>query len=80
MKFLSIAGTAAMFLVGGSILVHGIPPLHHAAESAAAAAAAVEPLGNVLGFLTSMALDAVTGIVAGGVVVGVVTAVKKLRR
>ncbi|HVE52446.1 MAG TPA: DUF808 domain-containing protein, partial [Ramlibacter sp.] len=29
MKFLSVAGTAAMFLVGGSILEHGIPALHH---------------------------------------------------
>jgi uncharacterized protein len=29
MKFLSIAGTAAMFLVGGGILVHSIPALHH---------------------------------------------------
>ena len=32
MKFLSIAGTAAMFLVGGSLLVHGIAPLHHFIE------------------------------------------------
>jgi predicted DNA repair protein MutK len=30
MKGLSVAGTAAMFLVGGGIVVHGIPPLHHA--------------------------------------------------
>jgi predicted DNA repair protein MutK len=29
MKTLSILGTAAMFLVGGGILVHGIPPVHH---------------------------------------------------
>jgi uncharacterized protein len=29
MKTLSILGTAAMFLVGGQILVHGIPPVHH---------------------------------------------------
>lgn len=35
MKFLSIAGTAAMFLVGGGILVHGIPALHHAVEGLA---------------------------------------------
>ncbi len=80
MKLLSIVGTAAMFLVGGSILLHGIPPLHHAAQAAIVAAEAVEPLGGVLGFLTSMACDAVTGIVAGGLVVGAVTLVKKLRR
>lgn len=29
MKTLSVVGTAAMFLVGGQILVHGIPPVHH---------------------------------------------------
>ena len=33
MKGLSIAGTAAMFLVGGGILTHGLPWLHHAIES-----------------------------------------------
>ena len=32
MKGLSIAGTAAMFLVGGGILTHGVPALHHAIE------------------------------------------------
>jgi len=32
MRFLSIAGTAAMFLVGGGILSHGIPALHHWTE------------------------------------------------
>jgi predicted DNA repair protein MutK len=74
MKFLSIAGTAAMFLVGGSILLHGIPPLHHAALSA------IESVGAVLGFVLAMVLDAVTGIVAGGVVLAGVTAVQKLRR
>jgi predicted DNA repair protein MutK len=33
MKALSVAGTAAMFLVGGGILVHGMPALHHAIEA-----------------------------------------------
>jgi predicted DNA repair protein MutK len=28
MKFLSVAGTVAMFLVGGEILLHGIPGIH----------------------------------------------------
>jgi predicted DNA repair protein MutK len=80
MKLLSIVGTAAMFLVGGSIILHGIPPLHHLVEAAVAAAAAVEPLGGVLAFATSMLLDALTGIVAGGLVVAGVTVVQKIRR
>ena len=32
MKSLSVIGTAAMFLVGGGILVHGVPTLHHLVE------------------------------------------------
>ena len=46
MKFLSVAGTAAMFLVGGGILAHGIPPLHHASERLAAAAGASPASGG----------------------------------
>jgi len=38
MKALSVAGTAAMFLVGGGILAHGIAPLHHAIEASPALA------------------------------------------
>ena len=64
MKALSVAGTAAMFLVGGGILVHGIPPLHHLFEGT--------------GMLVSILLDGVTGIVAGGLVLGGVTLARKL--
>jgi predicted DNA repair protein MutK len=38
MRFLSVAGTAAMFLVGGGILVHGFPFLHHSMDGLAAIA------------------------------------------
>jgi predicted DNA repair protein MutK len=80
MKFLSVAGTAAMFLVGGSILVHGIPPLHHAIAAAVTSAEGVATVGSVLGFLTSSLLELLTGVVAGGLVVAAVTLVKRLRR
>ena len=66
MKGLSVAGTAAMFLVGGGILVHGIPALHHLVENA--------------GMLASLALDAVTGIVAGGIALAGVTLVQRIRK
>lgn len=46
MRFLSVAGTAAMFLVGGGILVHGLHFLHHDLEGVAAMA--VEGLAGVL--------------------------------
>jgi predicted DNA repair protein MutK len=74
MKGLSIAGTAAMFLVGGGILVHGVPALGHAVEDWAAAT------GGVFGALGSMGVNAGIGLVAGAVVLAVVELVKKLRR
>jgi predicted DNA repair protein MutK len=79
MKFLSVAGTAAMFLVGGGILVHGIAPLHHAIEGAGAAVAQ-GALGGLWQALTTNGLNGVAGIVAGALVLGAVTVVQKLRK
>ena len=79
MKFLSVAGTAAMFLVGGGILVHGIAPLHHAIEGAGAAVAQ-GALGGLWQALTTNVLNGVAGIVAGAVVLGAVTLIQKLRK
>jgi uncharacterized protein len=74
MKGLSVAGTAAMFLVGGGILVHGIPPLHHAIEHA------VQPLGAAAQAVLPTLADGLLGIVAGALVLAVVTGVQRLRR
>ena len=70
MKFLSVAGTAAMFLVGGGILVHGVPALHHLAE----AAKAYPP-----GWLWENLFNAAVGIGAGAVIVGAVMLLRRLR-
>lgn len=78
MKALSVAGTAAMFLVGGGILVHGIGPLHHAIEGAGAALAQ-GALGGVWQALATNALNAVAGIAAGAVVLAGVHLVQRLR-
>ncbi|RZI80391.1 MAG: DUF808 domain-containing protein [Rubrivivax sp.] len=82
MKGLSIAGTAAMFLVGGGILTHGIPgahdAIHHLTEGVSASAAQVPGLGPTLGVLTPLLADAVAGIIAGALVLLGVTAVQKL--
>jgi hypothetical protein len=72
MRFLSIAGTAAMFLVGGGIVAHGIPALHHWQESLKHALAA--PWSSVV----SLLYVAVVGIVLGLVVVGVVEIGKRI--
>ncbi len=74
MKGLSIAGTAAMFLVGGGIITHGVGALHHWIEGVAKRA---DEASSALGAMTPMLLDGLAGVVTGGVVVGVVTLVKK---
>jgi hypothetical protein len=71
MKFLSVAGTAAMFLVGGGILVHAIPALHHAVE-------AMAPEGWLGAIATALA-NVVVGVVAGTIVLAGVTLFNKLR-
>lgn len=74
MKTLSVVGTAAMFLVGGGILVHGLPPLHHGVEQLAAALA--QPLRGV----AALVLDILCGIAAGAIVLGAVTLVQRVMR
>ena len=78
MKALSVAGTAAMFLVGGGILVHGVPVLHHAVEGAGAAAAAW-PAGAVWHVLVPNLLNAVAGVLAGALVLAAVALLQRLR-
>jgi len=72
MKGLSVAGTVAMFLVGGSILEHGVPALHHALEEATADKGPWRiPLG--------MLFDLLVGMVAGAILVGVYAVVRRAR-
>jgi len=66
MKTLSVVGTAAMFLVGGGILVHGIAPIHHAIEHFA------EGLGGWGHAVVPTLANGLFGIVAGAVVLAVV--------
>ncbi len=65
MKALTVIGTAAMFMVGGGILTHGIPPLHHLIEHVAGLTATVAGVGGTLKVLTSLGLDVLTGLVGG---------------
>jgi hypothetical protein len=80
MKGLSVAGTAAMFMVGGGILAHGIPPLHHAIESVSLAAARTPGVGIVLGALVPALLNALIGIGAGALLLALVAATRRLLR
>jgi hypothetical protein len=73
MKALSVAGTVAMFLVGGGIVVHGIGALHHLRDAAEKASGVVAPL-------THNVFNGVAGIVIGAVLVAVMTLVSRLRK
>ena len=68
MKGLSVVGMAAMFMVGGGILTHGIPVVHHAIEQAAQSVAGIATLGPLLAAITPTLLNFLFGIVAGAVV------------
>ena len=77
MKGLSVIGTAAMFLVGGGILTHGIPALHHTFERLGDALAELPTVGHTLRLLAMLAFDGTTGIVAGALVLAVVSGIRR---
>ena len=72
MKGLSVAGTAAMFFVGGGILVHGVPPLHHAIEAWAAA------IGGLAPALLPACAAALLGVLAGALQLAAWSGVRRL--
>jgi predicted DNA repair protein MutK len=80
MKALSVIGTIAMFMVGGGILGHALPPLHHLAEAVAGAAGQVPGIGRVLAAVAPTLVAAVAGVVTGALVLVVVSLVGRLRR
>ena len=73
MRFLTLAGTAAMFLVGGGIVLHGIPMLHHLIDHWAHAASpyVAKPLMTLA--------NGICGICTGILVLAVVNITKTLR-
>ena len=74
MQGLSVAGTAAMFLVGGGILTHGIAGAEDLIQRLS------QGLGTVLQPVAALALDAAVGILAGAVVLAGVAGVKRLMK
>ena len=80
MRGLSIAGTAAMFLVGGGIVVHGIPALDHWIVGLTGGAAALPGIGGALHFAMPFLLNAAVGIVVGAAVLALVSGVRRIRR
>ena len=74
MKALSVLGTAAMFMVGGGILLHGWPAAAHAVGGWEAA------LGGLPGMAVGTLAGASVGLVAGALVLASVTLLQRLRR
>jgi uncharacterized protein len=71
MKFLSVAGTIAMFTVGGSIIAHGIPAVEHFIKALVGTGA----LAGVWSFI----LDGVVGVIVGAICVALWMGVQKIR-
>jgi predicted DNA repair protein MutK len=78
MKLLALAGTVAMFMVGGGIITHGIPVAHHFIEQLAQNANVVHGVGDTLEMLTASLLNALAGIVSGALALAGVTATQRI--
>jgi hypothetical protein len=79
MKTLAVVGTAAMFLVGGGILVHGLGPLHHVVQAVLDQLGTQGAVAGVARALLPLCFDALTGVVAGALVFVGVGAAERLR-
>ncbi len=77
MKFLSVAGTIAMFLVGGGIIEHGIAPLHQLMQSITQSG--VESLGSHASWLIPLLTNGVVGVLAGLLVVLLVSVFSRFK-
>ena len=80
MKTLAIVGTAAMFLVGGGILVHGMPWLHKLVHGFAHEAEAIPAVGAILAGMTPALMNALTGVLAGALILVALTIGQKVWR
>ncbi|ELS3713986.1 DUF808 domain-containing protein [Vibrio fluvialis] len=75
MKGLTVVGTAAMFLVGGGIVVHNVPVIHHCIEPVLMDL----PNLSLVSSLVPALLNGLIGVVAGLVIVAVMEVVHKVR-
>ena len=78
MSTLSFVGTAAMFLVGGGILVHGLPIVAEGLHIVEAWAYSLPAAGGLVGLVASLLYNVLFGVVAGGLIVGIYLGIKRL--
>ncbi|MEB6676321.1 DUF808 domain-containing protein [Acinetobacter haemolyticus] len=79
MKTLSIVGTIAMFLVGGGIITHTIPLLHHFTEETVDHLELIPSFGSIIGALTPTLINLGVGLLAGAIVLIIINLIQKLR-
>ena len=78
MKTLTIVGTIAMFLVGGGIINHAVPWMHHFSEDTVDYVQEFPSIGNIVGALALTSLNLLIGFIAGLLVLLAVNMVKKI--
>jgi predicted DNA repair protein MutK len=79
MKALSVLGTAAMFLVGGGIIAHGLPLLAVWLHDIESVAHELPVAADLFSGLAALVFNAVTGIITGGLLVGAQHLVKLVK-
>ena len=79
MKTLSVVGTIAMFLVGGSILLHGIPQSHDLLHHIDVSVHSIPMIGTILATITPLLINALFGILAGVIVLTVINGIKLIK-
>ncbi len=78
MKTLSVAGTVAMFLVGGGILVHKVEALHHLKEVLIEPITHIATIGPTLASVTGALFDGAAGLIGGSLCLVVYLAFSKV--
>jgi predicted DNA repair protein MutK len=69
MRTLTVFGTIAMFVVGGSIIGHGIPALHHWKEQTVERLTSIPVIGSIVATITPVAIEALFGLLVGAICV-----------
>lgn len=69
MRSLTILGTIAMFVVGGSIIGHGIPAFHHFNQQNADYLRDLPAVGGILATILPILADAILGLIVGAICV-----------
>lgn len=77
MKLLAVAGTVAMWLVGGSLITHGVHSLHAFITMASEFTAEAPVIGNILTAITPLSIDLVVGFTLGALLVFIELIIKK---